>query len=1348
MIKSLLPLLTALLLIPSAQLWSQTMDGPSGPTLIIQNAYMAEVPSIAQQIEDGTFKPAVDKIKEFNPKRWGANTSVPGKGFPKGDDPLWEKQKRAPQRQGRAPILSFDAATATATPTDPTGAVGPNHFVNAWNTSFRIWDKAGNPLTAAASLGTIFPGTMGDPIVIYDPFADRFLLTEFYSNGFDVAISKGPNPVTSGWYVYRFPTNTFPDYPKFSVWSDAYYITANKDQGSAGTSQVVFALDRAKMIAGNTNVTMLGFPLTGIVTSGFYSPLGFNANGPNPPPPGNAPIVYMQDDSWSGVSTDHLKIWNINVNWTTPASSTISSPQIINTTPFDGLFDGGSFSNLPQPSGSDIDALQATIMYMAQYRRFPSYNTVVFNFVVDLNGSDNLAGIRWYELRQPSDGAPWTIHQEGTYAQPNGHSAFCGNMCMDVNGNIGLAYTVVSTTQNPALRFTGRYASDPPGTMTIAEDVIINGTSVDPSSRYGDYSQMTVDPVDGTTFWSIGEYFSSGRKNRVGVFQIAPPALTAAFSAAPVTICSGSSVTFTDQSLATPISWTWSFPGGTPSSFSGQNPPPIVYSAPGSYDVSLTVTDGTTSSTEVKTGYVTVKAVIAGFSGTPVSVIVGNSVTFTDNSSCNPTSWEWSFPGGTPAAYSGQTPPPVVYSAIGSYHVSLTVANGSGSDTQTKNGYIQVVPPVFNMGNGTVTACSGDFYDSGGSSSSYQHNENYVLTFVPSTPDAVIKMVFSSFNIESGYDYLKIYNGSGITAPLIGTYTGTTSPGTVIANNSAGTLTFQFTSDVSVTYAGWAATVSCLTGVVFNPESLTASAISPNQINLSWVKNIAANEVMIVTSSTTTFGTPVDGSTYDAGNTIPGGGTVLYRGPLTTFSHTGLNPNSTYYYKAFSYNAGFTYSAGITASAATLCGISILPLSENFPAPTFPPCWSKQSAGGAVDKWTVSNTFNAGGSAYEMKTSWQSANPATTRLVTPPINTVGIPSLNLSFRHMFDAYGTGCTLRVQSSSDGVSWTNEAWSVASTTSNINATVVNTTITSNINSPATYLAFAIEGNLYQYDYWYLDNISVTSGCSSLIPVSATIVASANPVNEGDPVTFTAVAVNGGTTPVFQWQVNGANTGSNSNTFTYVPVHGDVVRCVLTSNVFCPVSNPVTSNAITMQVNGMAVNTSLQNIMVSEEECFEALQTIVVAGDGSYFTVEQDGYVTMIAGQNILMYPGTNIETGGYLHAYIAPGGPWCQDPTKGRILYGSETTNFAQGLDGFRVYPNPTGGMLTIEPASPGMLMNLNVEIFNMKGEQIRSERVSGSFVHRISLEGHPSGIYLLRLNGNDGKELGKVKLVKL
>jgi len=328
--KSRLFFTSILILIFSITGFSQNAKQEQKATLIRQADFMVEVPSIAYQMANGTFKPAVDEKKEYNPKRRDANKAVPGKGFPKGDDPLWKKQSKSGKIKGKEPILTFQAASSGSTPTDPTGAVGPNHFVNAWNSSFRIWDKDGNPLTPAASLGTIFPGeTAGDPIVMYDPFADRFVVTEFtFMNGFLVAVSQGPDPVNSGWYTYYFSTNSFPDYPKFSLWSDGYYITSNKNSWSAGSSEVVYAIERDKMLNGDTDAEMIGFPLPTISTNGFYSPLGFNVTGSEMPPPGNAPIVYMQDDSWSGVSTDHLKIWKINVDWDTPSNSTISNPEM------------------------------------------------------------------------------------------------------------------------------------------------------------------------------------------------------------------------------------------------------------------------------------------------------------------------------------------------------------------------------------------------------------------------------------------------------------------------------------------------------------------------------------------------------------------------------------------------------------------------------------------------------------------------------------------------------------------------------------------------------------------------------------------------------------------------------------------------------------------------------------------------------------------------------------------------------------------------------------------------------------------------------------------------------------
>jgi PKD repeat protein len=300
---------------------------------------------------------------------------------------------------------------------------------------------------------------------------------------------------------------------------------------------------------------------------------------------------------------------------------------------------------------------------------------------------------------------------------------------------------------------------------------------------------------------------------------------TANFSASPTTLCAGGSTTFTNLSFGGPTSWNWSFPGGTPSSYSGQNPPSITYAAVGTYNVSLTVSDGVTPNTMTKTGYITVKNVIADFTGAPLSIFEGGSVTFTDNSSCGPTAWAWSFPGGTPSSFNGQNPPAIAYSASGVYDVSLTVTKPGATDTRTKSAYITVAPPVFNMTNGSVTACAGSFYDSGGPSGNYANNENYTFTFYPGTPGAMIGAAFSLFNVESGYDYLSIYDGVNSSAPLIGSYTGTNSPGTVTATNISGALTFTFTSDISITPAGWAASISCSN----NPPvaAFTASSTAP-----------------------------------------------------------------------------------------------------------------------------------------------------------------------------------------------------------------------------------------------------------------------------------------------------------------------------------------------------------------------------------------------------------------------------------------------------------------------------------------------------------------------------------------
>ena len=163
----------------------------------------------------------------------------------------------------------------------------------------------------------------------------------------------------------------------------------------------------------------------------------------------------------------------------------------------------------------------------------------------------------------------------------------------------------------------------------------------------------------------------------------------------------------------------------------------------------MTVGDGIDTDTETKTGYITVQNVFANFSGTPTTVVIGNTVTFTDNSTCNPTAWSWSFPGGTPATATGVGPHVITYNTLGTYDASLTVTKGGSNDTELKTGYITVTPPEFNMTNGTVTTCTGNFYDSQGPSADYNNGENFTMTFYPSTTNSMIRFTFNTFNTEA-----------------------------------------------------------------------------------------------------------------------------------------------------------------------------------------------------------------------------------------------------------------------------------------------------------------------------------------------------------------------------------------------------------------------------------------------------------------------------------------------------------------------------------------------------------------------------------------------------------------------
>lgn len=505
----------------------QVENKPQGPIYVGAPTRVEQVPSIASR----SNLPSVDllsKTEEMKDGRSYKYDVVIGKGS-KGADALAANPHRLKNKiPTKAPSLVFETAASNSQPTDPAGAVGPNHYIAVTNTAFRIFDKSGNPLTALLPPNpTIFPsGGCCDLTASYDNAADRWVLS-FLGGGVQIAVSNGPDPVNDGWTTYTYAVVN--DYQKLSVWSDGYYMTENTNAG-----EKLHVFDRTAMLNGDATAAIQSFVLPGLVTSGFHSPQVLNISNGNTPAVGNATVVYMQDDAWGGVSNDHIKLWNVDIDFATPANSVVSAAVELGNaqgvTDFTSVFDGGSFVNLAQPSGgTSIDALQATIMNQAQFRKFPTHNSAVFNFVVDVDPSaTKQAGIRWYELRQAGDGQPWTVHQEGTYTAPDNRHAWHASMIMDVQGNIGMGYTTMSSPNSSDANFrvssmyTGRFASDPLGTMTVAEETIIIGDANIPGTRYGDYSKIDVDPANDKTFWFVNEVMQGGRKNICGVFQIAP----------------------------------------------------------------------------------------------------------------------------------------------------------------------------------------------------------------------------------------------------------------------------------------------------------------------------------------------------------------------------------------------------------------------------------------------------------------------------------------------------------------------------------------------------------------------------------------------------------------------------------------------------------------------------------------------------------------------------------------------------------------------------------------------------------------------------------------------------------
>jgi hypothetical protein len=261
---------------------------------------------------------------------------------------------------------------------------------------------------------------------------------------------------------------------------------------------------------------------------------------------------------------------------------------------------------------------------------------------------------------------------------------------------------------------------------------------------------------------------------------------------------------------------------------------------------------------------------------------------------------------------------------------------------------------------------------------------------------------------------------------------------------------------------------------------------------------------------------------------------------------------------------------------------------------------------------------------------------------------------------------------------------------------------------------------------------------------VAVSVLIEASANSVNPGTTVTFTATPTNGGATPSYQWKVNSlAINGATNVSYAYIPVNGDVVECVMTSSETCTTGSPATSNSITMIVNGVPADLTVTG-SVSAAMCYNATNTITVAGGATVFEVLPGGSATMIAGQNIIYLPGTKVNYGGYMHGYIANGGPYCTPAKSTEIETGKEETGVTFMDNSFKIYPNPTSGVFTIEQRGDLTSGQVKVEVLGTLGGKILSNEFQGQRKHEVSIKGNLPGIYFVRIS--TGEKVQTVKII--
>lgn len=398
--------------------------------------------------------------------------------------------------------------TVNAAPPDTNGSVGATQYVQIVNTDFAVFDKSTQAVVyGPVPINTLWSGfggpceadSSGDPIVLYDKAAGRWIVSQFAVASapyYQCVAVSATSDATGGYYRYAFSYGSvFPDYPKIGVWPDAYYITFNMFNGNTFAGAKLCAYDRTSMLSGAPALQQC-FQLS----TSYGGVLPADLDGATAPPAGSPNYLLNR-----GASS--LNLWRFHVDWANTANTSLAGPLNIPVAAYTPACNGGTC--IPQ-SGTrqKLDSLADRLMYRLAYRNFGTYESLVVTHSVQVASKRNsYTGVRWYELRDPG-GTP-VVYQQSTFA-PDTSYRWMGSVAMDKQGNMALGYSVSSGAMHPAIRYTGRLVSDPLSTLQ-AETSLVEGTGsqLPNLSRWGDYASMSIDPVDDCTFWFTSEYLKA-----------------------------------------------------------------------------------------------------------------------------------------------------------------------------------------------------------------------------------------------------------------------------------------------------------------------------------------------------------------------------------------------------------------------------------------------------------------------------------------------------------------------------------------------------------------------------------------------------------------------------------------------------------------------------------------------------------------------------------------------------------------------------------------------------------------------------------------------------------------------